>query len=250
MKIRLWVPAVDEPNWPSVLSLMNTEWPEDCTHDFVKSGHGDLATVWNKVVTDFLASDCDWLWSCHTDIEFWPGTLKRLLSWDNPFVSALMFMRNGPSMPHIWEGKVDDGRPGYITRLRETYQWFFNNHMEAVQCGPCIINPRPWDALYRVNFTSTGCALIHRKVLEAITPPWFVVDVVKEKGSGGEDRFFCEKALTAGFPPYVDRSCVAGHMPKNVSTGVMDFFAWMTALDTPGKDTPVVTSNLIMDEVT
>lgn len=244
----MWVPAVSEPNWPAVLSWLNVEWPEGSTHDFVRSGHGDMATVWNRVIEKFLASDCDWLFSCHTDIEFWPATLKRLLSWDKPIVSALMFMRNGPAMPHIWEGKVEDGRPGYLARMRETFHWYFNNHMEAIHTGSFIINPKPSDALYRVNFTSTGCTVIHRKVFEAIPPPWFMVDTHTADGAGGEDRYFCEKALAAGFPSYVDRSCVAGHMPINVSVGLLDFFAWMAATDHEAKNAPTITCNVLNGE--
>jgi len=246
----MWVPAVDPPNWRAVLSWLNVDWPEGCKHDFVKSGHGELCDMWNNTVAEFLASDCDWLWSCHSDIEFWPGTLKRLLSWDKPLVSALMFMRNGAAIPHVWEGRPDTGKPGYLGKVRETFNWFFNNHMEAVTHGPCIIVPKPHDALFKVDFTSTGCTIIHRSVLEAIKPPWFVADVTVVQGimartsAAGEDRVFYEKAAAAGFEAYVDRSCVAGHMPENVSVGVMDFACWMTAWDPLGKEEAEMSCNL------
>ena len=249
MKVRLWVPAVDEPNWPAVLSWMNTEWPEGCHHDFYRSSFGDLPTVWNTTVHDFLASDCDWLWSVHSDIEYQPGTLKRLLSWDKPLVSALLFMKAGSILPHIWEGRPETG-PGYLPHYRETFRFFFMNHMEAITHGSYIIEPRPGDALTKIDFSSTSCVLMHRKVLEAIKPPWFVADVITPAGSptrtprGGEDRYFFEKAAAAGFEGYVDRSCIVGHLQINVPVGVKDFAAYMTAWDPEGKDPPMMISNM------
>jgi hypothetical protein len=236
------------------MSWMNTEWPEGCQHDFVRSGHGDLAAKWNDVVRDFLDSDCDWLWSCHTDVEFFPGTLKRLLSWDEPLVTALLFMRNGAAVPHVWEGRPDTGKPGYIARVRETFRWLYINHPEAVTSGPYIVQPRPSDALCKVDFTSTSCTLMHRKVFEAIEPPWFFADVPVGGGSrtstwaAGEDRYFYEKALAAGYEAYVDRSCIVGHMPINVSVGALDFGCWMTAWDPIGKEEAMMACNLGANE--
>jgi hypothetical protein len=156
----------------------------------------------------------------------------------------MMFMRMGPIAPHIWAGKPEglpDG-PGYCTRLRETCQWFYQ-HEEAIKFGPQVLEPRPDDALYRVDFTSTGCTLIHRSVLEAMKDPWFVKDVGELKDQG-EDRYFFENARAAGFDGYVDRSCIAGHMRTDVSTGVVDFMVWMTAMDPDGKDPLVIRTNL------
>jgi hypothetical protein len=249
MKVRLWVPSVDEPNWLSVLSWINTEWPEGCQHDFVRSAHGELCDIWNNTVAEFLTSDCDYLWSVHSDIEYKPGTLKRLLSWDKPLVSALMFMKAGSVLPHIWEGRPEKG-PGYLPHLRETFRWFFMNHMEAITHGSFIIEPRPGDALTKIDFSSTSCVLIHRKVLEAIEPPWFVADVTVKAGlisrtaAAGEDRVFFEKAAAAGFEGYVDRSCIVGHLQINVPVGVKDFAAYMTAWDPEGKDLPMMISNM------
>jgi hypothetical protein len=204
---------------------------------------------WNQAVRDFLASDCDYLWSCHNDIEFQPGTLKRLLSWDKPLVTALMFMRQGPIVPHVWAGKPPDSpdEPGYMTHFRDTCQWFLDGHEDAIKFGSQVIEPRPDDALIRVDFTSTGCTLMHRDVLAAMEDPWFRRDTGDFRHQG-EDRYFFEKARAAGFDAYVDRSCIAGHMAFNVSVGVIDFMTWLTAVDPDARVSPVVTSNMGVKE--
>jgi hypothetical protein len=197
------------------------EYPEGCEMYFKRSGGGGIKHVWNKVVRDFLQSDSDYLLSCHDDVVMHPGTLPRLMSWGLPLVSALVFMRQSPNMPHIWKS-FDDARV-YAMRVRDTHDWFMN-HKEYIQFGPQVMEPRPDDALQEVSFTSTSCTLIHRSVLLAMNDPWFELD--DEIGGGGEDRRFFENAKAAGFPGYVDRSCIVGHLVGDVAAGAADFMAW------------------------
>jgi hypothetical protein len=86
----------------------------------------------------------------------------------------------------------------------------------------------PEDALTEIGFTSTSCTLIHRSVLEALREPmnekWFVLD--NNEVGGGEDRNFFQHAAEVGFPGYVDRSCVAGHLNGDLASGVPDFMVW------------------------
>jgi len=94
------------------------------------------------------------------------------------------------------------------------------------------MDPRPDDALVPVSFTSTSCTLIHRSVLEATEDPWFLWD--DDFNGGGEDRRFFESATKAGFTPYVDRSCIVGHLGGDVPTGAADFMAWSSVSDFNG----------------
>lgn len=228
MKTTLWVPAVDRPPWPCVDSWMNVDWPrgEGCGHNFVRSGANNPRYSWNAVVRDFLKTDYDYLWSCHNDIALHPGTLKRLLSWDKPLVSALIFMRGGTVLPQVWKGTVE-GQEGYKFSVPEMVQWF-RDHPEAISWQPVIIEPRPEDALFAVDFTVTGCLLIHRSVLEAMQDPWFLWD--DDYKGGGEDRRFFENAKAAGFEGYVDRSCVVSHLGGDAPVSSMAFMAWSATI--------------------
>lgn len=106
--------------------------------------------------------------------------------------------------------------------------------------GAFVIDPRPRDALTPIDFTSTSCTLIHRSVLEAMRPKvndvWFQCD--DDFAGGGEDRRFFQYALEAGFPAFVDRSCVVGHLARTVPTSVMDFIAWDSASTFEGTGEP------------
>lgn len=173
-----------------------------------------------------LATDDEWLFSVHNDVVVDPQTLMRLLSWEKPLISALTFMRTGPILPHIWK-KYDNTDGRMVMRINDTREWFYT-HKEYIRPGAFVMEPKPDNALVSVDFTSTSCTLIHRSVLEAMRPlvndVWFKWD--DDYAGGGEDRNFFVNALAAGFPAYVDRSCVVGHLTGDIPTSSWDFIAW------------------------
>ena len=163
----------------------------------------------------------------HNDVVVAPETLTRLLSWNKPLVSALVFMRTNPIVPHIWKTYANDTSGRMVMRINDTRDWFYN-HKEYIRSGAFVMEPRPDDALAPIDFTSTSCTLIHRSVLEAmqkiIGDLWFVMD--DDLAGGGEDRRFFTVAKEAGFDAFVDRSCVAGHLVGDIPTSSFDFIAW------------------------
>ena len=200
--------------------------PPDCEIDLVRTGPGSIKHIWNENIKAFLASGNDWLLSCHHDVVFAPDSLIRLLSWDKPLVSGLIFMKQSPPVPHIWNA-YEGEEERMVQRINETRDYFYE-HPEWIKFGPFVIDPRPDDALVPIDFTSTSFTLIRRDVLETMRPYvadlWFELD--DEISGGGEDRRFFQNARMAGFPAYVDRSCVVGHLTGDIPTSVADFIAW------------------------
>jgi hypothetical protein len=203
--------------------------PEGARKTFKQSLAGSVRVVWNEVVREFLATDAEWMFSTHHDVSYDPATLTRLLSWGQPLVSALVFMRHNPVVPQIWQKYEDNG--AYAMRINDTRKWFYD-HKEYIRFGPFVMDPRPDDALVPVTFTATACTLIHRTVFEDIRARipyqndgyWFVCD--NEVSGGGEDRRFYEYAAQVGYTPYVDRSCAAGHIAGDIPTSSADFIYW------------------------
>jgi hypothetical protein len=182
--------------------------------------------TWNETIKKFLDSDSDYILSLHNDVVADPKTLMRLLSWEKPLVSALVFMRQSPVVPHIWK-TYPDVNFKYSLRVKDTRDWFMA-HKDHIRFGAFVMEPRPDDALTDVGFTSTSCTLIHRSVLEDmrknIGDEWFKCDT--PYGSGGEDRRFFEEAEKAGYTGYVDRSCIVGHLIGDITASAADFMAW------------------------
>ncbi len=216
-RVWLWVPAADGPTWPGVESWFHTRVPDGTEvvfrHTFADAD--GIGGAWNRLVEAFLRSGDEWLFSCHNDITYLPETLTRLLSWDVPLVSALHFHRMPPHGPLVYRGETKPHH--YRTQFDETRAWLLA-HPDLIRPGAAMLDPAPEDALTPIDFTSTGCVLIARRVLEAMVPPWFVY----EYPIGGEDRRFFEAAKFAGFQAYVDRSVIAGHG----SAGAMNWLAW------------------------
>lgn len=228
MKITLWVPTASKrpESWEQVEAYMHTSVTPDVEQlYFLRTKPGNIKVIWNKAIKDFLESDSDYLWSVHDDVLYHYDTLPRLLSWGKPLISALVFHRQSPVLPHIWKS-YEPGGP-YAMRLQDTKKWFMERTGE-IRFGPHVMVPRPDNALVEVSFTSTSCCLIHRKVFEDMKPlvgeEWFRLD--NEIAGGGEDRNFFENALKVGYPCFVDRSCIAGHLVGNVPTGSADFMMW------------------------
>ena len=229
MKITLWVPSVGPMDYAKVWrSCWNLRTPGNIKLNLAKpTGANNIRFSWNKVVADFLKTTDDYLFSWHSDVVGDPETLMRLLSWDKSLVSALIFMRTSPVMPHVWQGYADNPEM-YSPRIQDTRRWFCAHAEYMKEFGPFVMEPKPADALVSVDFTSTSCMLIHRDVLEAmrkeVNDIWFKWD--DDYNGGGEDRNFCEHAKLAGHQTYVDRSCVVGHLAGDIPTSAADFFVW------------------------
>ena len=228
-QITLWIPAHDSPCWEVIIPLWNMEAPKDTKIRLYRSPANNVKYSWNRAVQDFLKTKDEWILSVHNDVVVDPQTLKRLLSWRKPLVSALIFMRIGPALPHIWKSYPDgDGR--MVQRIEDTREWFYA-HPEWIRLGAFVMKPKPKDALTPIDFTSTSCTLIHRDVLKAMRPlvndVWFQCD--DDYAGGGEDRRFFQYAKEAGYEAFVDRSCVVGHLSRTAPASSMDFIAWDSA---------------------
>lgn len=228
--ITLWIPAPDQPCWECIIPLWNLETPRGYKLRLYRSGANNIRYSWNKAVLDFLDTDDEWLLSVHNDVMVCPKTLTRLLSWNKPLISALIFMRVGQALPHVWKSYRNEGGR-MAMRISDTRQWFYSHPQYMTQTGPFVMEPKPKDALSLVDFTSTSCTLIHRSVIEKMRPLvkdiWFQWD--DDYAGGGEDRRFFQYAKRAGFMGYVDRSCVVGHLARTVPTSAYDFVAWDSA---------------------
>jgi GT2 family glycosyltransferase len=239
MKITLWMPCADSSaRWPVINSVWNLETPDNIKLRLVRSNANNPKYSWNKVVKDFLDTTTDdWLLSWHSDVVGAPQTLARLLSWDQPLISALIFMRTSPVMPHIWR-HYDETPNAYSQRIRDTRKWFYAHPEFGKEFGPFVMDPRPGDALVPADFTSTSCMLIHRDVLQAmrqeVNDVWFRWD--DDYNGGGEDRNFCQNAAKAGFTTFVDRSCVVGHLAGDIPTSSADFLVWDSVSNVLGAE--------------
>jgi hypothetical protein len=106
------------------------------------------------------------------------------------------------------------------------------NPVARIDGEPLVLEGEP--GLVEVENTGTAGMLIHRRVFDAIEPPWFW------HGEDGEhyvadDIFFCAQAARAGFKIHVDTSTTISHMAV---LEVAPHFngEWTTKLSVGGRD--------------
>lgn len=223
MRITVGVPVTGQPSWPFVESLLRLRTPAGWR--LIRRGPFGVDVARNALVRDFLATGDDWLLLVDSDAVLHPETALRLLSWDQPVVSALAFSRYGPLLPTVYRDR-DPARPGFWRVRLDEVREFVDQHQELLSSIPVVVDPRPEDALVRVDRTGCHCVLLRRDVLETIPAPWFVADPDKQNR---EDFYFFEQVERAGFPVFVDRSCMASHLYGDRPLGALDHVVWDSA---------------------
>jgi len=235
MGVAIGIPVCGLPSWTLVRGLMSLQWPAG-SRGFITAGEYDrplpIDVAHNRIIEAFLSDRrLEWLLQVDADATLHPQTLLRLMSWNQPVVGALCFTRRCPASPTIYAGQPEGTPEGYYRiHIAETKRWL-ERHPELVVNQATVLEPRPEDALTPVDFTGAHCLLVHRRVLEAIEPPWFKRLMPDGEVSTGADRHFCERVREAGFPIYVDRSVLSGHIIGERAVGGMDFLAWDAVTD-------------------
>lgn len=217
--------SLGDPSWVFVESLMRLRAPGGSYH-WLRAGPLATDVARNTLVRKFLATGCQWLLMIDSDAQFEPGTLTRLLSWQQPVVSALAFSRYGPCLPTVYRDAQPE-RPGSWRIRVEAIDAWLARYPAMVRSAACILEPRPEDALEPVDRTGCHCLLVRRDVLESVPAPWFVGDPLQ--GHNKEDMYFCEQVQRAGWPIYVDKSCMTGHLYGDRPLAALDYVVWQRA---------------------
>lgn len=101
----------------------------------------------NTACENVLASGFTWLFFLDDDVVAPPNTIQRLINHGQDIVSGLYYRRAAPIVP-VMMTHDDKGNSQWIT------SW-------------------PQNHLIEVDLVGAGCLLIHRRVLEQMSRPWF-----------------------------------------------------------------------------
>jgi hypothetical protein len=131
----------------------------------------------------------EWILFLDADMAPDQATVIRLLSHNVEAVGALCFQKGTP----------------------------FDACFGALPGGPDHPDER---GICPVAYVGTGCLLVRRKTMEALTSPWFEHPVPGH----GEDVLFCEKIRALGTSVYLDTVCCVGHMSAQPINKATAFF--------------------------
>ena len=159
----------------------------------------------NNLVANFLKEPTfEWLWFVDSDLIVPKGALARLLEHDADIVGGIYCTRFPPffaTAGHVLQQGtgVDPLRPSETKGFR----------IRALSLN--ALDGR----VTEVDLLATGCMLIHRHVLEALEPPWFVSNVGTYKMTTmgqNEDWNFCLRARDHGFRIFCDTGVQCNHV--------------------------------------
>ena len=166
----------------------------------------------------------DWLFFMDADQTFSDDALMRLLSWDLPIVSGIYFKSPGKPIPHIYKYAWKEKQHLYLAMVDEIFRFLAPYKEKLKESPPAVVLPAKREDLIECDGAGAGCLLVHRRVFEAIEPPWFRCE---GNTAVGEDFDFCRKAQAAGFKIYCDPGVLCGHREKGIR-GHQTFMNWIT----------------------
>jgi hypothetical protein len=143
---------------------------------------GSVITIARRNLTDiFLKSDFDYIWWVDSDMKFPIDAPLRLLARNKDIVGVNYRRRRFPN-PNF---TGMSGKPGSYTEFQTT-------------------DNSP--AMERCDVLPHGLVLVKRHVYEKLPQPHYIQDYIPEINLEiGEDIYFCQKCLAAGFEVWCDQ---------------------------------------------
>lgn len=175
-------------------------WPEQLCqrifHDAARNG----------IVEDFLATDCDVMWTLDSDIVPPRHVLDLLTMHGDKWQVA------GAPYPIFMAQPGESQRQIVVTAYKA-----IDPHPETKhpRLAPCAV---PNEGTEFVDGLATGCLLIKREVFEKLEKPYFEFkyDPITRQPIQGEDIGFCLKMHRLGIQFFTDFGMVCKHYKNNL----------------------------------
>ncbi len=152
----------------------------------------------NNIAQAFLnRKDCDYLIWIDDDTTYMnlAEDIKKMIALDKDIVMAVCSCKPIPHFPNV----------GKFTKIGKSGT--------VVDCESRHVYDFPLDEPFEGDFGSFGLVCMKRKVVEAMSPPWFYFPPNEQTlGVWGEDVTFCFNAKMHGFELWFDPTIILGHL--------------------------------------
>lgn len=176
---------------------------------FAYSDSGGIIKSRNFITSQFLKSDCDWLFWIDTDMGFEEDSLERLIEIsdpeERPIVGGLCFGQKVSS---------SDGFGGQRRIIFPTILMLGRDYDDSYTTNPALIYPV--NQLVECDATGSAFLLVHRSVYESIGDDgWYNELLYKNNNKPfGEDISFCIRAKELGYPIHVHTGIKTTHLKE------------------------------------
>jgi len=172
-----------------------TVYPDDL--DCLYWWGNTVAASRNKAARVALDRNSDYLMFIDDDMTCNEMTdeIVKLIDMNVDIASAVATTKGTPYWPNIVKVfKLGETKTACDAHVRKILDW-------------------PTDKPFQVDLVGCAFMLIKRKVLEAMTPPWFYMPpLYTEENIMGEDNTFCYNAKMHGFEVWIDPSIDMRHI--------------------------------------
>jgi GT2 family glycosyltransferase len=181
LSLFIGIPAQDWVWTESVRAMMQLQLPGAPAICYMTRGTY-VAEKRNLIVQEFLSSPCEWLLQLDSDMAPPHDLAMKLLAARKDVIGALYFQRQAPYQALAgWEVTTAD--------------------------APQRVQPRT--GIQRVEWCATGALLVHRRVFQRITAPWF--EHAADVGML-EDLDFMRKCRLAGIDRWCHSDVICDHL--------------------------------------
>ncbi len=226
---------IGSPNskpWSSeyLKSLLFCEKPPDGNFVWNHVPNQAISIARNLLCERFLSTPCNVLILIDNDASWGEQTItreyNRIINDGVRMVSPIIFKRSLPCYPTMGKHTGKD--------IHDNHVYNFSHVMKAIveRCKEEgadltvedeVLFPKRDHDLMEVDGVGGHFMVIHREVLEAIKPPYFMNTSL----NAGEDFYFCRKVRKAGFKIYADLSAYTGHVVgEGFVYGLREFLAF------------------------
>lgn len=184
MKILIGIlprPLAYAPFWVSVLNM-----DKPAGSSFMMASGSRVDRQRNSVVREALDGGYDYLLFLDDDHVVPKDAIFRLLAHQKDFVTGLYVTR------------AVKPRTTQMLAVEDKFRSLTNEDMAK--------------PLIEIDASGMGCALISRRLLQTVEPPWFQVSMDADGDVTGEDVSFCRKAQREGFKLFCDTTLPVPHI--------------------------------------
>lgn len=181
---------------------------DENTHRWNNSLIDKVIAFKNKIISEFLESDNDYLFFIDSDIVLDKRTIMNLIEADKDIIANIFWTRwsvDSREEPQVW--------------MKDFYTFYEGDNDPGGIATMVFFNMLRMPGIYRVGGLG-ACTMIKRRVLEAGVN----FSRIRNISFWGEDRAFCIRAEVLGFDLYVDTRQPAFHIYRKSYLDKLDKF--------------------------
>jgi len=199
-KIIIGIPTYDDGHnvggvsveWAIALAQLQTPLGTSVAKKIVKGRPIDEAR--NEIVEYALSQEAQWVFFLGDDVLPNPDSIMRMLRREKDIVTGVYWTKEYPTWPYLWRGNL----------IGPYMDWKIGEFFE-------------------IDYAGCDCLLVNTKVFKKMTPPYFSLEWIWQKGAkpealNTEDFYFYAHVKKLGFTVWCDTTAMCLHQDRK--TGV------------------------------